>query len=87
MLEGAILSAPDNILSVSGGERVNKRRVTMSVKVVYQDMKLRKKVYEKTFSNYGDYDSGAGFGGKQAALDEAIRKIAEDILLETVSGW
>jgi hypothetical protein len=50
-------------------------------------MKLRKKVYEKTFSNTGDYDSGAGFAAKQAALDEAIRKISEDILLETVSGW
>jgi hypothetical protein len=87
VLEGVILSVPDNILSVSSGERVNKRRVTMSVKVTYQDMKLRKKVYEKTFSNYGDYDSGAGFGGKQAALDEAIRKISEDILLDTVSGW
>jgi hypothetical protein len=87
VIEGVILSAPDAILSVAGGERVNKRRVTLSVKVVYQDMKLRKKVYEKTFSNTGDYDSGAGFAGKQAALDEAIRKISEDILLETVSGW
>jgi hypothetical protein len=87
VIEGVILSAPDAILSVAGGERVNKRRVTLSVKVVYQDMKLRKKVYEKTFSNYGDYDSGTGFSGKQAALEEAIRKISEDILLDTVSGW
>jgi hypothetical protein len=87
VIEGVILSAPDAILSVASGERVNKRRVTLSVKVVYHDMKLRKKVYEKTFSNTGDYDSGAGFAAKQAALDEAIRKISEDILLETVSGW
>lgn len=87
IIEGVILSAPDAILSVAGGERVSKRRVTLSVKVVYQDMKLRKKIYEKTFSNSGDYESGAGFTGKQAALDEAIRKISEDILLETVSGW
>lgn len=87
VIEGVIVSAPDAILTVAGGERVNKRRVTLTVKIVYHDMKLRKKVYEKTFTNTGDYESGAGFAGKQAALDEAIRKISEDILLETVSGW
>ena len=82
-----IVSARDEIASVSGGETVNKRRINMSVKVVYQDMKLRKKVYEKTFNNYGDYNPSTGFSARQAAFDEAIKKISEDILLETVSGW
>lgn len=66
---------------------MNKRQITMSIKVVYQDMKLRKKVYEKTFSNTGIYDSGGGFAQRQTGLDEAMKKISEDILLETVSGW
>ncbi len=87
ILEGTILPLRDEIVAVGGGETVNRRRVTLSVKVVYQDMKLRKKVYEKTFSNYGDYDPSGGFAQRQAAFDEAIRKISEDILLETVSGW
>jgi hypothetical protein len=87
ILEGVIVSARDEILSVGGGETVNKRRINMSVKVVYQDMKLRKKIFDRTFTNYGDYDPSAGFAQKQLAFDEAIRKISEDILLETVSGW
>ena len=87
ILEGVIVSARDDIASVGGGETVNKRRINLSVKVVYQDMKLRKKVYEKTFNNYGDYDPAGGFSQRQAAFDEAMRKISEDILLETVSGW
>ncbi|MEO8167154.1 MAG: LptE family protein [bacterium] len=87
ILDGVIVSARDEIVSVGGGETVNKRRINMSVQVVYQDMKLRKRIYEKTFSNYGDYDPTAGFTQRQAAFDEAIRKISEDILLETVSGW
>ncbi len=87
ILDGVIVSARDEIVSVGGGETVNKRRINMSVKVVYQDMKLRKRIYEKTFSNYGDYDPTAGFTQRQAAFDEAIRKVSEDILLETVSGW
>lgn len=87
ILDGIIVSARDEIVSVGGGETVNKRRINMSVKVVYQDMKLRKRVYEKTFNNYGDYDPTSGFTQRQLAFDEAIRKISEDILLETVSGW
>ncbi|MER3525152.1 MAG: hypothetical protein C4326_14175 [Ignavibacteria bacterium] len=87
ILEGTILPLRDEIVAVSGGETVNKRRITLSVKVVYHDMKLRKKVYEKTFSNYGDYNPTGGFAQRKAAFDEAIRKICEDILLETVSGW
>lgn len=91
ILEGVIVSVRDDILAVGAGaqgtEQVNKRRITMSVKVVYNDMKLRKKIYDKTFTNYGDYDSGGGFAQRTVGLDEAMRKISEDILLETVSGW
>jgi hypothetical protein len=87
ILEGVIVSARDDILAVGGGETVNKRRITMSVKVTYQDMKLRKKIYEKTFTNTGDYTPAGGFAQRQAAFEEAMRKITEDILLETVSGW
>jgi hypothetical protein len=50
-------------------------------------MVLRKKVWEKNFSQWGDYDSGGGLSQRDAGLREAIRKATEDILLETVSGW
>jgi hypothetical protein len=91
IIEGVIVSVRDDILTVGAGEQgreqVGKRRITMSVKVIYQDMNLRKKVYEKTFTNDGIYDSGSGFAQRQAGLDDAMKKISEDILLETVSGW
>jgi hypothetical protein len=72
---------------VTQGETVSKRRVMMTVRATFQDMKLRKKMWEKNFSNWGDYDSGGGLSQRQTGLDEAMRKITEDILLETVSGW
>jgi hypothetical protein len=50
-------------------------------------MKLRKTMWEKTFSNWGDYDSGAGISQRQTGLQDAIRKLSEDVLLDTVSGW
>jgi hypothetical protein len=73
---------------VEQGESVKTRRITVSARFVYQDMKLRKKLWEKTFSNWGDYETGGNIiAQQQAGLQEAIRKISEDILLQTVSGW
>ncbi|MGA9115362.1 MAG: LptE family protein [Bacteroidota bacterium] len=87
LLEGAILPVTDVPSVVGEGEQVTKRRITLSVRFVFTDMKLRKKVWEKTFTQWGDYDSGGGLSQRDAGLQEAIRKLTEDILLETVSGW
>jgi hypothetical protein len=87
LLQGVITSVTDAPAVVEQGEQVSKRRITMSVRFTFQDMKLRKKVWEKSFSNWGDYESGGGISQRQTGLTEAIRKITEDILLETVSGW
>jgi hypothetical protein len=87
VVEGAIISVSDAPSVVGQGEQVSKRRVTMTVKVIFQDMKLRKRMWEKQFTQWGDYDSSGGMSQRQAGLQEAIRKITEDILLESVSGW
>jgi hypothetical protein len=87
LLVGAIASISDAPSVVQQGEQVSKRRITVTVKYTFQDMKLRRKVWEKNFSNWGDYDSGGGLSQRKVGLQEAIRKITEDILLETVSGW
>lgn len=87
ILEGIIASVSDAPAVVGQGEEVSKRRITVSVRFTFQDMKLRKKVWEKTLSNWGDYDSGGGLSQREQGLSEAIRKLTEDIILETVSGW
>jgi hypothetical protein len=87
LLTGSIVSITDAPSVVTTGETVSKRRITMTVRYTFQDMKLRKKVWEKNFSNWGDYDSGGGSSQRQVGLQEAMRKITEDVLLETVSGW
>lgn len=87
LLEGVITTVSDAPAVVGQGEQVSVRRVTVNVTVVFQDLKLRKKVWEKAFSNWGDYESGGGLSQRAAGLQEAMRKLTEDILLETVSGW
>ena len=87
VLEGVITGVTDAPSVVEQGEQVRKRRVTISTRFVLKDMKLRRTMWEKTFSSWGDYDSGAGLSQRQTGLQEAIRKLSEDILLDTVSGW
>lgn len=87
ILEGVITSVRDAPSSVGQGEQVRQRRVTIAAKFILKDMKLRRTMWEKTLSNWGDYDSGGGPSQRDVGLQEAIRKLSEDALLETVSGW
>jgi len=87
ILEGIIIGVRDEPTVVGKGETVTKRRITITLKATFQDMKLKKKVYEKQFSNWGDYDSSGGPAQRQSGIDAAIDKLTEDVLLDTVSGW
>lgn len=87
MLEGVITNVKDAPSVVQGGDQVTKRRITVTVRVTFQDLKLRKNIWEKEFSNWGDYASGGSATQRNDGIKEAIRKITEDILNETVAGW
>jgi hypothetical protein len=87
LLEGAIVSMPDQPAVVASGETVTKYRVTLNVHATYQDMKMRRTIFDKQFSTWGDYEIGGGPAARQEGITAAIEKITEDILNETVSGW
>jgi hypothetical protein len=85
IVEGTIVQVTDAPQVISGNDIVSTRRVTITVRASFTDMKLRKKVWEKDFSNWGEYIQGQQT--RDIALTDAVNKVAEDILLETVSGW
>ena len=87
ILEGVITSVKPEPSVVGGGEQVRKWRITIAVKVTYTDLKLRKKVWDKVLSNWGDYEYTGGLSARAEGIQTAINKLAEDILIETVSGW
>ncbi len=87
LLRGVIVAVREAPVVVSPGEQVTQRRLTVTVRVTFQDLKLRKTVWEKEFSNWGDFPSGGGQTQRNEGLKEAVRKLTEDILNETVSGW
>ena len=85
ILEGAITAIRDEPAVITTGEQTKSRRITITVHAVYTDMKLRKKMWERDFSQMGEYTVGTDV--RTTAVDIAINKISEDILIETVSGW
>ncbi len=87
ILECTITSLSDAPAVVAAGENVTSRRITINVQVVYKDLVKRKTVFDKSFSNYGDYPADGGLAQRRTAIEAAVDKIAQDVLLDTVSGW
>ena len=85
IIKGTITSVTDVPSVIAPGEQVTTRRVTITVHATFTDLKFKKKMFDKSFSNWGEYEQGTET--RSVALDEAVRKVTEDILLETVSGW
>ena len=86
-LETVITSVRESATVVKPGEDVSQRRITITARVSFTDLKLRKKLWERDFSQWGDFPSGATLTQRNEGLQEAIRKLTEDILNETVAGW
>ena len=86
ILEGVVVDVRDTP-ELQGSEQVTLRRITVTVRMVFQDMKLRKKIWEKNFSNWGNYPSGGSFTQRNEGVQNAVEKLTEDILNDTVAGW
>ena len=87
IIEGVITAVKDAPTVIEGGDQVSKRRISITAHMVFRDLKLRKKVWEKDFTQWGDYSSGGCLTQRSEGVAEAIRKITEDVLNETVAGW
>lgn len=87
IVECTIVSFTDAPSIVGAGETIDQRRVTINVQVVYKDLVKRVTVFDKNFSNYGDYEPGKIENSRDDATEVALTNIAEDILLAVVSGW
>ena len=86
-LECTITGFTDVPNIVAAGENITSRRLTISVKVIYNDNVKKKKIFDKVFSNYGDYKPAGNLNDRKKAINTAIDRITEDILLSVVSGW
>lgn len=87
ILDCIITLVTDAPAIVSAGEEISLRRLTITVRVIYKDLVQKKTIFEKEFKNYGDYPPGQEANKRPEAIETAIDKLTEDILLAVVSGW
>jgi hypothetical protein len=85
ILLGSLLRVEERAGVYSQNESVQEIRVYLTVQLKYEDVKKRKTVWEAQVTQFGAYAPGSS--NRQNAIDEAIRKIANEVLNKTVSGW
>ena len=87
LLTGSITSISQRAASVAAGEHVNEYKITVSVKVKCEDVKLSKVLYDKNIQRFGMMESGGGTEDIELAIEEAVVQITEDILNDTLGAW
>ena len=85
ILQGTILRVEDRAGQYDQTEKASDFRVTITIKIVFEDVKKRNILWEETYTQWGSYDNVEAQRG--AGIDEAIEKLTSDILNRTVSGW
>lgn len=78
----------DDALVISGNENVTKRKITITVNVVFENLKKQKKIWDRNYENWGEYNSSTNsFSERQAGITLARDKITDDILNDIISNW
>lgn len=82
ILKGTILRVEDSAGQYDQDEIASDFRVTITLKVAFEDAKKRKILWEETYARWGSYEDDRNEG-----IQEALEKLSTDILNRTVSGW
>jgi hypothetical protein len=87
VLEVTITRVTDDPISVKAGDELTNKRVTVIVDAVYQDKKMQKVVWQRSFSQYADYPVDQSLEGFNKATLSALDKLTEDLMLGVISNW
>ena len=75
-------------IAIKANETADKNRLTISVKVTYNNSLDSENNFEQTFSRYRDYDSTQNISDVENTLIEAItNELAEDIFNKAFVNW
>ena len=74
--------------AVTANEVAAQNRLTITIKVEFVNRKHPEDDFEKSFSNYADYDSTQSLDAVESSLcTEIIEKLVDDIFNATVANW
>ena len=87
LLEGTIIRVEDRAGTFTADEQVKDIQIFITARVRYQDLKKRKVIWEDEITQWGTFNPDEGPEEREAGIDEAVAKIASEILNKSVSGW
>lgn len=82
LLNGKIMTVRERAGQYTEDEVASNFRIHITIQASFEDIKKRNIIWEETWTEWGEYDSN-----REDGIDEAIEKLAENIVNETVSGW
>lgn len=87
-ISGSITGYDVKASAVTANEVAAQNRLTITVSVEFTNRKHPEEDFEKSFSNYADYDSSLSLDAVESGLcAEIIEKIVDDIFNATVANW
>lgn len=81
-LLGSILRVEDRAGQYDQNEQASDFRITITVRIAFEDIKKRRNLWEETLSQWGSYSAD-----RKDGIRQAVEKLSTDILNRTVSGW
>ena len=85
---GEIVKYEVKPIAIQANEQAAQNRLTIAVKVKFENTKDDSKNFEQKFFRYADYDSGQNLAEVEDVLIEQItNELAEDIFNKTVVNW
>lgn len=87
VLTGEIQGISEAPVAYLANATVTQNQVTVTVNFKFFDKLKGKALFEGPISAWGAYNPADGVTGRQKAIDDAIRKLADDVIAKTLSGW
>ena len=85
LIEGKIVRVVDQAGAFTSDESVRDIKVFITVNIKYEDLKKRKIIWEEEITEWGTFNPDEE--SRETGIDEAIAKIATEVLNRSVSGW
>lgn len=86
--QGEITDYRSDPVAISGDEFAIQNRLTITIKVKFTNKAEPKYNFEKTFSEYGDYNTNVLLTQAETTLiPEIVEKLVDDIFNEALSNW
>ena len=87
IITGTISSIRERAAIITGNETVEEIQMYVTVRAKCEDIKNQKIMWEKNISEFGVMEANGSQEDRDRAIQDALVKITEDILNNTLANW